>query len=121
IFYGHPNMVVLESVMFENLEKNIKKIQEALRKGIIKSPLMRKLSQISNPTDKDCFIAFMLSNKKNYCKPDPNSRIVPAFFFQPHFGNIYYRIKVVDLKKDWSTLYSKEYEQIRTSPIFQGF
>ena len=121
IFYGHPNILSLESVMLDNIVDNIQKIKEALKKGITGSPLMRKLAQLHNPTDKDCFIALMLSNKKIYSKPDPNSRIVPAVFFQPHFSNIYYKAKVVDPNKDWTTLYSKEYEQIRTSPIFQGF
>ena len=51
---------------------------------------------------------------------DPTSRIAPALFFQPHFYNILYEIRE---SEDRSTpvLYSEEYEQIRTSPLFLGF
>lgn len=124
IFFEHPNLLVLESIMFENIVENVEKIKHAIRQGIKKGrggPILNKLYKLPNLTDKDCFIALFLSNKKMIAKPDPNSRIVPVIFFQPHFPNIYYSSQVIDTKRDWTTLVSEEYNNIRTSPIFQGF
>lgn len=85
------------------------------------NPMIRALSQISHVTDKDCLVALFLLNPQTPQHNDSASRIVPALLFQPHFPNMLYSVDVVNEKKGWTTLYSKSYESIQKSPIFQGF
>ena len=51
---------------------------------------------------------------------DPNSRITPILFFQPHFYNISYDISV-DTKSNKTVLHSEQYDRIRSSAVFQNF
>lgn len=125
IFYGHPNLLALESVMFDDTCKEAKRLLDRL-KEIKKgerfiSEAMQELAEISNPTMKDALVTLFLDQREKTGKNlDPAARIVPAIFFQPHFSNIYYEI-VRDKKTGKTVLHSKEYERICTSPAFQGF
>lgn len=122
IFYGHPNLLIVDSIMFENIQKLVHHLKEGLRlPNARKNPILRHLLAIKHPTDKDCLVALFLYDRNYGYKSDPKSRIAPALFFQPHFGNILYDAKVVNTQKGWTTLSSKQFEEIRTSPIFQGF
>lgn len=122
IFYGHPNLLALESIMFDNIQETVEKMGKLLRSGnTARSAVLRKLAHLKKPTAKDCLVALFLYSKENIQQPDPSSRITPILFFQPHFSNIIYDARVVNTNKGWTTLFSKQYEEIRTSPIFQGF
>lgn len=122
IFYGHPNLLIIDSIMFESIQKIIQDMRESLRQpAASKHPVLRKLLELKHPSDKDCLVAFFLYEKKYGRRPDPKARITPALFFQPHFGNILYDAKVVNVKKGWTTLSSKQFDEICSSPIFQGF
>lgn len=122
IFYGHPNLLIIDSIMFENVQKMIQNMRESLRQpAASRHPVLRRLLELKHPSDKDCLVAFFLYEKKYGRRPDPQARIVPALFFQPHFGNILYDAKVVNVKKGWTTLSSRQFDEICSSPIFQGF
>lgn len=124
IFDGHPNLLAVPSVMFEDVLSQIKKIKKNLKRAeslkAEKSPLLRELSQLKNLTDKDYFVAMYLSEKVVQKSLDLNSRIVPAIFFQPHFSNMVFQLKT-DEKTGASLLFSEQYEAIRKSPLFSQF
>lgn len=122
IFYGHPNLLCIDSILFENIQSTIKSMRESLHHpNASRNHVLRRLLSLPNLTDKDCLVAIFLYDKKYGKRPDPAARIVPALFFQPHFGNMFYDATVVDARKGWTTLSSKQYNQLRDSPIFQGF
>jgi len=50
---------------------------------------------------------------------DPNSRIAPALFFQPHFSNIVYQLRVDSANR--TVLESENYDEIHQSSIFRNF
>ena len=122
IFYGNPNLLAYESVILDDLRKRLTELKaEGHQRADWLAPRLRQqLDRIKRPTEKDLLVALFLNNPYISGGLDPTSRIAPALFFQPHFYNILYEIRE---SKDRSTpvLYSEEYEQIRTSPLFLGF
>ena len=122
IFYGHPNLLAYESVILDDLRKRLTELKaEGHQRADWLAPRLRQqLDRIKRPTEKDLLVALFLNNPYISGGLDPTSRIAPALFFQPHFYNILYEIRE---SEDRSTpvLYSEEYEQIRTSPLFLGF
>lgn len=121
IFYGHPNLMSFESIMWDLITKKIDDERIALKKNKnINSFIRMQLAQIKYPTDKDILVAIFMNNLFISGGLDRNSRIVPAIFFQPHFSNMLYEIKVsADSGK--TLLYSEQYESLRTSSLFQQF
>lgn len=122
VFYGHPNLLAQESILFSKLAPKINQIWNLCQKKIhFVDPVLRQLESIYRPTQKDCLVAyFLMADKKHHTGMENNSRIVPAIFFQPHFTNLEYKIKY-DSKSGASILYSADYEKIRTSPLFTEF
>lgn len=130
IFYGHPNLLILDSIMFDSIRDIISGLRTLEKKNIglmdkleltWLSPQVRwRLAQIKNPTEKDYLVAAFLSNPDCSQNLDPNSRIVPALFFQPHFGNMLFNLTLYDEGKSCS-LWSEQYDSIRNSPIFHEF
>lgn len=122
ILFGHPNLLALDSVMMDSMEKTIRETRKAWKKNkeqFSQAPVYSLLNHIKQPTEKDFFVAYFLTQKE--CnKYDPNSRIVPALLFQPHFSNMVYEIHNTEDGKR-GTLYSKQYEEIRKSPLLTGF
>lgn len=124
IFYGHPNLLTYDSIMFESVENNIKEQRKELKKyspetdGNIR--IARELAEIGHPTDKDLLVAMFLESKAVSGDGSGNDRIVPALFFQPHFPNMLYELKLNE-NEDMVVLESEQYEKIRTSPLFQQF
>lgn len=121
IFHNHPNLISLESVMFDNMLQTCKSIQNDLEKARrVGAELPSRLKGVRHLTEKDALITAMLGNE-NCCRGlDRASRIVPAIFLQPHFYHINYKITVAD-QKGTSLLSSKQYDQVRASKLFQGF
>ena len=131
IFDSHPNLLATPSIILKNIEKNVQIIELALEscrsirdvEKILPEmdiQLRKELYLLRDRTEKDIFVSIFLNSDEGYRKSlDPAARITPAVFFQPHFHNLYYEIDV-DFS-DRVTLYSKEYEKIRTSPLFQNF
>ena len=121
IFYGHPNLMSYESVMFDNISEQIKQTRERFYKHTLGNMrIHQQLAAIKRPTEKDFLVAYFLTQPAMSHWLDPNSRIAPALFFQPHFGNIRYQMEVAE-GDGYCALHSAEYEQIKRSPIFKGF
>lgn len=121
IFYGHPNLLAYDSVMFEDTLQKIEEIKKMLKKVSPNcSGIVRELSRIRDLTDKDILVAFFLSRQMDNQTVDQNARVTPAIFFQPHFHNIYYEMKV-DSNTSKTMLYSEQYEHIKQSKVFQLF
>ena len=121
IFYGHPNLLSYESIMFDNIQKAVAEVKTNWRRVDWLTPrLRRQVSRMKRPTDKDFLVALFLDRQDISGSLDHGSRIAPALFFQPHFSNMIYDIRESELKGA-PMLYSEQYEAIRTSPLFHGF
>ena len=121
IFYGHPNLLSFESLMFDNIQKEVSGARELYRKHAVSNKaLLQQLAGIDNPTEKDILVAYFLSRPDMSGWLDRNARIAPALFFQPHFENIHYQLDA-HKKTAACACFSPEYEEIRKSPIFLGF
>ena len=130
VFDGHPNLLALTSVMFNTVEEQIENYRNVMRK--VKSAreavqtfaswpahVAQELFRMQNPSDKDILVAWFLGYKPISSMADPNARIVPAVFLQPHFPNINYELYIDE--SDRTVLNSKQYDEICQSPIFRGF
>lgn len=124
IFYGHPNLLASDSVMLYNVKEIVNDLKGIMKEGHQNKAYyaagIRALSKIKKPQDKDYMVAFFLFSP-DIKQPDPAERIVPAIFFQPHFHNMNYQVDVRNEKRRWTTLYSKQYEEIQRTPLFQQF
>ena len=121
IFYGHPNLLSYEYIMFDHIQKAVAEVKTNWRKLDWLTPrLRRQLSQLKHPSEKDFLVALFLNRQDISGSLDHGSRIAPALFFQPHFSNMIYDIRESELKGA-PMLYSEQYEAIRTSPLFHGF
>jgi len=124
IFDGHPNLLCLLSVMMDSMEETVENYKKELEKAkqdiaVCLSPVAARLSNMRDRTDKDVFVGVFLGMDEHTASLDPQSRIAPAVFFQPHFHNI-----VFDLQIDpegQTALYSEQHEKISASPFFRGF
>jgi len=128
---GHPNLLVMDSIMFDNISEAVDKVKMLIQKqdkdglrAIAEANHfdyrrlwgLRKLKGLSK---KDVFVALYLFSESNNNTLDHASRIVPALFFQPHFSNVTFEMK---RGEDGQTLLeSREYEQIENSPLFRQF
>lgn len=135
VFDGHPNLVASSSLMFDSVESTIQEIESMLREAgnagqavkrfsAWEPRLISELYLLKNRTEKDILVGMLLRDTRNGEKKngqwlDNSSRIVPAIFFQPHFANILYSTHTD--KKGRTTLVSKQYDKICSSPIFKGF
>ncbi len=124
IFYGHPNLIAYESLMFDSVEEMIREQRRELRKvrrgECAPSPAMKALLDIPSPTDKDLLVATFLANDEVSGDNRGGERIVPTLFFQPHFSDMIYRPQL-NQTGDRAILVSEQYESIRNSPLFQQF
>ena len=129
IFDGHPNLICLPSLMMSNVTENVNKIKTALNEcGSLKETVQRiglpaqlvtELYGLKDRTDKDVMVAFFMGLEDAMRCTQVNSRIVPAVFFQPHFSNIVYSLRVA--KNNRTVLESDNYEEIHQSPVFRNF
>ena len=126
IFYGHPNLLAMDSIMLKIAKEAVADLKQTHRKllqaGQYTHPVAAMLSKIKKPSDKDYFVLFFLMEHiKHQDAPDPAQRIVPTLFFQPHFSNMIYTVNVADLKRKYTTLESKQYEEMRNTSFVQQF
>ena len=131
VFDAHPNLLMYPSLFFSNMDETVQAVEEEMR-GIRNMKELRQvfgtwpfrvakqLYEMKNRTPKDVMAAIYLRDKRKSPLLDKNSRIVPALFFQPHFPNLVYDLRVDEEKKQ-AILFSKDYEKMRNSPLFQGF
>lgn len=132
IFDFHPNLLVMPSIMMSN----VKEIVEELREGMESAPSLKQamenyaswniprvveeLYRMKGRTDKDYIVAFFMQKEMATAGLDPESRIAPAVFFQPHFSNIVYSLSVEN-ETGKAVLNAESYEKIRKSSIFRNF
>ena len=134
IFDAHPNLLPLTSVMFSEVEEKVAEWKDGLNKvrnsgksrrvvlrqqDHLNSRIVQELCNLPNPTDKDIFTAIYLTHDFITASLDPAARIVPAVFFQPHFSNIVYNLKIDP--KNRTLLDSEQYDKTIRSSIFRGF
>ena len=130
IFDFHPNLLALPSIMMSNVEEligDLRKViggatnlKHALQSLTSWKPwLVEELYHMKDPTDKDFLVAKYLSMSTATAGLDLASRIVPAVFFQPHFRNIVYQLRVDE--KNQTILEAKNVEDIHSSPLFRNF
>ena len=121
IFYGHPNLMSLESLMFDNVTGEVAAAREQYYKHTLGNMAIHQhLAGVKKPTDKDFLVAYFLTKPEMSGWLDKNARVAPALFFQPHFSNIHYRLDVAAGEGACAN-FAPEYEKIKKSPIFKGF
>lgn len=130
VLYGHPNLITFPAMMFSKVKEmidNAKKLVSQCKlilhqkKTLTAAEPLVDLARLKNPTDKDYWVAMILFEQTISGRFDPNSRIAPALLFQPHFGNIDYKVSLNNNYSSNATLFSKQYEEIVRSPIFKNF
>ena len=130
VFDAHPNLLALPSLMFKDLEKEIENVEKSLSTagslkqavqnvGGLSPRVVEELYHMRDRTEKDILVALFLCRDNMASFLDAGSRIAPALFFQPHFSNVVYDLNVD--RKGRVTLSSKQYETVRTSPLFRNF
>lgn len=130
VFDGHPNLLFLSSVMMDSVAVVAAKAREVLNEArslreatenITNWPpyLTEELYHMRDRTDKDILVAIFLGMKNATCCMDPEARISPAMFFQPHFSNIVYQLRIDGAKR--TVLEAENYDEIHQSPIFRNF
>ena len=131
IFDGHPNLIAMPSIMMETVEKKVLELKALMEASsdektarllfrAWKPHIVQELFELGNDrTDKDLFAAVYLGSRTYTRSLDRASRVVPALFFQPHFGSLKYALSAD--KAGRTVLRSKQYETIAQSPIFQYF
>lgn len=120
IFYGHPNLLSLESVIFDQYQDIIRKARSEFKENPLRNDMSRQLAQLKNPTDKDYLVALFLSNSITRSGLDLASRIAPALIFQPHFHNLEYKLDVSE-DETACALSCPQYEEIKKFPVFREF
>ena len=129
VFDAHPNLICLPSVMHSDIVKSIARVKEALASAdnlreayqCVDWPphLVEELYHMRDRTDKDVMVAIFMGMKESMCGTRVDSRIAPAIFFQPHFYNIVYSLRVGNGNQ--TVLEAKNYEEIQQSPVFRNF
>ena len=129
VFDNHPNLIVLPSLMMSDVVETAKKVQTtleeitSLREAIQRigwpSYLVEELYHMRDRTEKDIVVALYLESEWATSGLDHGARIAPALFFQPHFYNIVYELRVN--KKNQTVLDAKNYDEIHQSSLFRNF
>ncbi len=129
VFDAHPNLICLPSLMLKEVLETAAKVRTALedcatlREAFqnIEWPayLVEELYHMRDRTDKDIVVALYLQSKMAVSGLDPSARIAPAMFFQPHFENIVYSLRVD--KDNRTVLEAKNYDEIHQSSLFRNF
>ena len=130
VFDAHPNLVCMPSLMLSDVQGTVEKVRaflsdcDSVREAIQRAVdwpgyLTEELYHMRDRTDKDIVVTLFLSRKDAACGMQADARIAPALFFQPHFYNIMYSLRVDSANR--TVLEAKNYEEIHQSPIFRNF
>jgi len=132
VFDSHPNLLVLSSVMMDQMKNSVAEMQEKMdrAKSLREAQELfadwenpdriEELYRMKNRSGKDMMAAVFLENGISTMGLDRASRIVPAVFLQPHFSRMLFNI-YVERKSGAAVLDSVDYEEAVTSPLLQGF
>lgn len=130
IFDGHPNLIAMPSIFMKDVAAKsleLRALMEASANYETASLLFKawephiiqELFTLEAPKDKDFFAAVYLGSRMYNRSVDHAARIVPALFFQPHFGNLSYSLAADEAGH--TVLHSKQYDEIAGSEIFKYF
>ncbi len=133
VFDGHPNILSYMPVMNEDMEKtmedlratlddarSVQEIMEVFNNGEWDNlDMIRELFLMRDRTDKDIMVAICFRSKMYLNTLDPAARIVPAIFFQPHFGYNHVLLRGDDMGR--AVMSSEQYETVRKSAVFRKF
>ncbi len=130
IFDGHPNLMAMPSIILSDVEKQIQKTRELLQESKTLEEAREKLPGLSGDvleglyregtfTTRELLLALYFFRMGYADNTEWNARIVPALFFQPHFYNLVYSFQAD--ANGQVMLYSKQYEELKNSSIFQSF
>jgi len=131
VFDAHPNLLMKPSIFMDETEKVVAEVEQHLSEARSEDDMLYVCSQWEQPrlaqelfrmkkrSPKDILVALFLKDKPVAERVDPNARIAPALFFQPHFNRMEYQTELDDRGR--AVLVSKMYDAIRQSPLFQGF
>ena len=129
VFDAHPNLICLPSLLHSEIVKAIARVKKALDasdnlreacQNVEWPPhLVEELYHMRDRTDKDVMVAIFMGMKESMCGTRADSRIAPAVFFQPHFYNIVYSLRVGNANQ--TVLEAENYEEIQQSPVFRNF
>ncbi len=124
VFDAHPNLICLPSLILDGVEAGIADLRESIENWEpslveLRTAVAEELLNMTDRTDKDYLIGLFMGSGIGTTGLDHRSRIAPAVFFQPHFHNIVYDMKVNN--RDQVELYSPQYEHLCASQMVQGF
>jgi hypothetical protein len=131
VFDAHPNLLCLPSVMMSDIEESVAKIRKAIGSAESLSRaqqlfkewglphVIEELYRMKDRTDKDIMVAMFLCQDVATAGLDRGARIAPAVFFQPHFPNMVYKLRVDGSGQ--TALESENYELLRRAPLFRGY
>ncbi len=122
IFFRHPNLLTFDSIMFDDVQDRLvgeSRYQWESEKRY-DTDIERQLNALGRPTDKDFLVAVFLKYMLENGTLDPAARIAPALFFQPHFGNMVYKLDGSP-ETGAFTLSSEMYERVRNASFLKGF
>ena len=127
---NHPNLLVLPSIMMDDLERQMKQLEEAMDRAKSLNEAreiffgwtpetVEEIYRMKGRTPKDVMVASYLNTDMAVTGLDPASRIAPAVFFQPHFENIIYKL-IMDPKGN-TVLDAEPLEVLHQTPFLLGF
>ena len=130
VFDSHPNLLILPSIMMEEIQRQIKLIEDRLNQAgsLIEAEkifhgwypeTVEEIYRMKNPSPKDVMVASYLNTDLAVTGLDWQSRIAPAVFFQPHFENMIYQL-ATDPKGN-TILDAPPLEVLHKTPFIQGF
>ena len=130
VFDSHPNLLVLPSIMLDELERQMAQLEETFgRAKSLKEAIeifcgwypetVEEMYRMKNRSPKDMMVAAYLNTDMAVAGLDWSARIAPAVFFQPHFDNMIYKL-ATDSKGD-TMLDAPPLEELHRTPYIQGF
>ena len=129
VFDNHPNLICLPSIMLDYVEESIQKAKNVFEDADkaraagntphFQKEVMQQCYWSGNRSDKDILVALFMLQGAYMGGLDNAARIAPALFFQPHFAHLDYDMDHAE--HDRTILLSKQYDKIRTSPVFKAF
>ena len=131
VFDAHPNLLMKPSLFMNETEETVRETERNISEARSEADAAYVCSRWDRPevglelfrlrdrTEKDVFVALFLKDKAVVDLLDPNARIAPALFFQPHFDRMVYQVELDDRGR--AALVSEMYDSIQKSPLFRGF
>ena len=131
VFDSHPNLLLRFSYMFFSVQDMIKTNREVMDSckslqmaldafsSAWNTRVIEEMYRLRDRTEKDYLVAWYLGQEESSKFLDPNARIAPALWFQPHFYNIAYSLEAFDERH--VALDSDVVTQLHSAKLFRDF